>query len=265
MNNLTITEGTEQLTLESREVAEMVGKRHTDLMRSINGYVKVLTDAKMRSLDFFIPSDYVDAKGESRSCYLLTKKGCDMVANKMTGEKGILFTATYINRFEEMAEELKNQTPKLPTTYKQALLALVEEVEKNEQLELENKQQAKEIEYKQNVIQAFSDDITLTEKRQILNDVVRRGGVSKISDRWRLLYKNYQTKHKFNLTIQLENYNKKNKPKMKNKLDYIDKVRDDIDGLYEIACKLFESDIEKLVEEIYELRKSDTYEVTVLN
>lgn len=32
-----------------------------------------------------------------------------MVANKMTGDKGILFTATYVTRFEEMENELKNQ------------------------------------------------------------------------------------------------------------------------------------------------------------
>ncbi len=44
-------------------------------------------------VDFFILSTYQDSKGETRPCYLLTKKGCDMVANKMTGEKGVLFTA----------------------------------------------------------------------------------------------------------------------------------------------------------------------------
>ena len=35
-------------------------------------------------------------------CYLLSKMGCEMVANKLTGEKGILFTAAYVKRFNEM-------------------------------------------------------------------------------------------------------------------------------------------------------------------
>ncbi|MDN9204386.1 phage antirepressor KilAC domain-containing protein, partial [Clostridioides difficile] len=68
----------------------------------------------------------------------LTKKGCDMVANKMTGEKGIIFTAIYVTKFEEMERELKEQQPKLPTTYKEALQQLLIEVEEKEQLQLEN-------------------------------------------------------------------------------------------------------------------------------
>lgn len=59
-----------------------------------------------------------------------------MVANKMTGEKGVLFTAKYVTKFEEMEKELNNKNQfNLPTTYKEALLQLVEQVEKNEQLE----------------------------------------------------------------------------------------------------------------------------------
>src|SRR5699024_6361747 len=48
-------------------------------------------------------------KGNNKSYkhFLLTKKGCDMVANKMTGEKGILFTATYVDAFYQMQEQIK--------------------------------------------------------------------------------------------------------------------------------------------------------------
>lgn len=66
---------------DSREVAEMVDKRHADLCRDIERYIGAIsTNAKLRSLDFFVESTYIDKKGESRKCYLLTKKGCDMVA-----------------------------------------------------------------------------------------------------------------------------------------------------------------------------------------
>ena len=91
--------------LDSREVAKMVGMRHADLMRNISHYVDVIsTNAKLRSLDFFIERDYIDKKGESRKRYDITKKGCEMVANKLTGEKGILFTAEYVERFNQMEE-----------------------------------------------------------------------------------------------------------------------------------------------------------------
>lgn len=100
--------------LDSREVAKMVGMRHADLMRNISHYVDVIsTNAKLRSLDFFIERDYIDKKGESRKRYDITKKGCEMVANKLTGEKGILFTAEYVERFNQMeqADAIPRVTP----------------------------------------------------------------------------------------------------------------------------------------------------------
>lgn len=106
MNQLTIVEMNGQFLVDSREVAEMVGKEHKNLLRDIKGYCEILTRSDLSPSNFFIESDYVDGKGELRPHYLLTKKGCDMVANKMTGEKGILFTAAYVTKFEEMEKQL---------------------------------------------------------------------------------------------------------------------------------------------------------------
>lgn len=97
--------GQAQRTINSREVAEMVSMRHTDLMTKINGYVEILLNAKLRSVDFFIEDSYKDASGKENKYYQLTRKGCDMVANKLTGEKGVLFTAAYVTRFEEMEKD----------------------------------------------------------------------------------------------------------------------------------------------------------------
>ncbi|MDH6598418.1 MULTISPECIES: Rha family transcriptional regulator [Bacillus] len=116
-NNLQVIEQNGQYLVDSREVAEMTGKRHSDLIRTIKGYIDtILTDAKLRSLDFFVSSTYEDNKGEVRPHYLLTKKGCEMVANKMTGEKGVLFTAAYVTQFNQMEQNLQsfsNLSPQL--------------------------------------------------------------------------------------------------------------------------------------------------------
>lgn len=109
MNELQLINKNGVFYADSRQVAEMIGKRHTDLLRDINKYVNVLTNAKLRSLDFFVKTTYTDGKGEIRPCFLITRKGCDMVANKMTGDKGILFTAEYVSKFEEMEKQLKQQ------------------------------------------------------------------------------------------------------------------------------------------------------------
>ena len=100
----------------------MIGKRHTDLLRSIDSYNTILLNAELRSVDFFIESTYKDPSGKENKSYLLTRKGCDMVANKMTGEKGILFTAAYVTQFEAMQEELSK--PKVLSPKEQLMAAM---------------------------------------------------------------------------------------------------------------------------------------------
>lgn len=145
MSNLTIINNNGQLLVDSREVAEMIEKRHDHLIRDIKGYIEILgksTTPNLGALDFFIPNTYQDGKGEARPCYLITRKGCDMVANKMTGEKGVLFTATYVTRFEEMEHQIKHPIQRfdIPQTYSEALRLAADLVEKNEHLQLANVQ-----------------------------------------------------------------------------------------------------------------------------
>lgn len=91
-------------TIESREVAEMVAKRHDKLLRDIRSYIEHLAEAKVGEGDFFIASTYKDANNQKRPCFLLTKEGCEMVANKLIGKKGTIFTALYVKRFNEMQQ-----------------------------------------------------------------------------------------------------------------------------------------------------------------
>lgn len=120
MNNITIKQinigGQAVPVVDSREVAIMVDKRHSDLLESIKGYIGHLENGNFRSQDFFIKDTYkVEGNNKTYDCFLLTRKGCDMVANKMTGEKGVLFTAEYVTKFEEMENSLKGEPLKLTT------------------------------------------------------------------------------------------------------------------------------------------------------
>lgn len=112
MSNLTVLQGgqvNEEIYIDSLEVSEMTGKRHDNLVRDIDNYVSVLgQNSKLSSDKFFIETSYTAGTGRKYKSYLLTRKGCDMVANKMTGEKGILFTATYVTRFEKMKKKFTN-------------------------------------------------------------------------------------------------------------------------------------------------------------
>lgn len=112
--------------------------------------------------------------------------------------------------------------------------------------------QQEELNYKEDVIIGLVDQVNLAEKRQILNRVVRYKGAN-FQERWRELYKQFEMKYHIDLVKRFEAYNLTHKPKIKNKVDYIDKVMNKIPELYEIACKLYESDVKELAEQIYKL------------
>lgn len=115
-------------TIDSREVAEMVDMEHKNLLSKIRKYVEILDGSKLSSPQFFVPSTYVNNQNKEQPCYLLTKKGCEMVANKLTGEKGVIFTAKYVNRFAEMEQKIK-----LPKTDREILFLSVKVQEETAQ------------------------------------------------------------------------------------------------------------------------------------
>ena len=110
---------TKVLTLDSREVAEMVGKEHNKLLRDIRTYIEYLGEAKIGQSDFFIESTYVNSQNKVQPNYQVTKKGCEFIAHKLTGQKGTVFTATYINRFHEMEAALAGGNQKIVPEIKQ--------------------------------------------------------------------------------------------------------------------------------------------------
>lgn len=106
MNKFRITNLDGVETVDSRQVAEAIGKEHSKLLRDIRTYCDYLNESKIGLVDFFIESSYTDSKGETRPCYNVTRKGCEMIANKLTGQKGVIFTAMYVNAFHSMEDKL---------------------------------------------------------------------------------------------------------------------------------------------------------------
>ena len=103
----------EQKYLSSREVAEMVGKDHSDLLKDIRRYQEYLTEGNFPLSEYFKEDTYKDSTGRTLNCYLVSKKGCEFIAHKMTGQKGAIFTAKYIERFHEMQDALQKPMTQL--------------------------------------------------------------------------------------------------------------------------------------------------------
>lgn len=99
-------------TISSREIAKMMEVRHADLINKIEKHTAILEKVNERNfsfVDLWQLSSYKDAKGETRKEYQVTKKGCEFLAHKTTGEKGDLFTIRYMNKFDEMEQYIKEQ------------------------------------------------------------------------------------------------------------------------------------------------------------
>lgn len=111
--------------IDSREVATMVERSHDALLKSIRIYISYLRDGEIDESKFFIETTYTNAQNHEMPCYLITKKGCDMIANKMTGKKGVLFTAAYVTAFESMHGYITNQAKIPPTTSPAGVASLI--------------------------------------------------------------------------------------------------------------------------------------------
>ena len=137
MNSLVVSEK-EGIRVTSVELVDLINrfrkeegneteKRHSDLLASI----KVETDALERvgigQRNFSLTS-YVDKQNKKRPCYSMNKAGALQLLNK---ESAVVRykTAQHIEKLEKQVNKRG-----LPTTYKQALVELLAQVEENEKL-----------------------------------------------------------------------------------------------------------------------------------
>ena len=201
----------EQKFIDSREVAEMVGKQHNELLKDIRRYAEQLGEGKIPQSDFFTESAYVNSQNKKMPCYQVTKKGCEFIAHKLTGVKGTEFTAKYINRFHEMEDAIKSH---IPTGNELIALAVVEAQKLLAQKEEEIKQLEDSVQQMDKVITELTpkadyadrilssnDCMTVTQIAQdyglsavSFNRILSRAGIQrKVGEQW-ILYAEYQGK-----------------------------------------------------------------------
>lgn len=94
-----------KLLVSSRNVAEVFEKEHKNVLQDVRAVIAACSQDFAR-LNFQLGS-YKDANNQERPEYLLTKDGFTMLAMGYTGVKAMQFKEAYINRFNEMATQLK--------------------------------------------------------------------------------------------------------------------------------------------------------------
>lgn len=99
------------LVADSLEVADRFGKRHADVLRTIDGLItevatqNCVTNAEPES--YFIPSEYQN-RGKSYKKYLLTRDGFSLLVMGFTGPAALHWKLLYIEAFNKMEQALRS-------------------------------------------------------------------------------------------------------------------------------------------------------------
>ena len=222
MNEL-ILKGTQ--TISSVEVAEWIEKEHKHLLRDIDGYIENLTGLgkskvglsdKINVLEYFIEGTY-ESGTRSYRMYEITKKGCELIAHKMTGQKGTQFTATYIEKFHAMKDTLQSQnsdsldfqdlTPQLQ------FMINTERKQKELEVKLNTQQQelsvvSEKVDNMKNII-ALNPNNWRTETAHLINRMAEiAGGFEHISAIRQEIYNLLDLRMRTNMKIRLSNMRK---------------------------------------------------------
>jgi Rha family phage regulatory protein len=136
-----------QRSIPSLEVAEMVGRPHDNVLKDIRRIISQLGDVKSYE-SYFIESTYKNSQNKELPCFLLGKKGCELYGTRMTGATGTLFAVKYIERFNEMEQEVEK-----PKSQLEIMQMQIEQMVKQEQ-------RINVIEEKTAQIEAKQDNIT---------------------------------------------------------------------------------------------------------
>ena len=120
--------------MSSLEIAELTGRQHAMVMRSIRNMEAAWE--KVSGCKFALAS-YKDEQGKSRPCYELTKEECLYIATKFNDEA----RAKLIKRWHDLETGKSTPTFQVPQTFSEALMLAAQQQHKIERqrMEIESK------------------------------------------------------------------------------------------------------------------------------
>jgi len=104
-------------TMSSKEIAELTGKDHADVLKDIR---RILEQAEIDAGRF--SGIYLDARNRQKPCYHLPKRECDLVVSGYS----VKYRWAIIQRWHELEEAEKAPVHYIPQTHREAILAYAE-------------------------------------------------------------------------------------------------------------------------------------------
>ena len=223
----------ELIKITEKKGQQLVSARELHEFLEVNSRFNDWIGNRIRKYEFEEGNDYTKIlvqciRGQNEYDYAITidmAKELSMVENNEKGKKARKY-------FIQCEKKLKGiNQPKLPTTYKEALLQLVEAEEEKERLQLANKQQEQiigELKPKADytdVILKSNSLVTITQiakdygmSGQEMNSLLHELKVQyKLSDQWLLYSKYHNEGYTHSETIPIKHKNGRLEPKMNTK------------------------------------------------
>lgn len=127
-----------ELTMSSRDIAELVESRHDSVKRTIER----LAERAIIVQPPLVDEQVTDSMGRPRSesVYMVNKRDSYVVVAQLSPE----FTARLVDRWQEL-EQRATEGPKLPTTFAEALRLAAEQAERLEQQQAQLAQAAPKV------------------------------------------------------------------------------------------------------------------------
>ena len=105
MNNLVIMNNHQAVTT-SLKVAEVFEKEHRNVMQSI----KNLTAENSATRKMFIEDSYLNSRNQRFPMFYMNRDGFTLLGMGFTGPKAMEFKLKYIDAFNKMEEQIRNQS-----------------------------------------------------------------------------------------------------------------------------------------------------------
>ena len=244
--NLSGANNSNSLKMSSREIAEITGKQHKNVLRDcdkLNEHYEKLGMLKIEQGSYVHENT---GNQQHRECLLTKMQTMDL----MTGYNTELRIKVN-RRWEELENNLKNLHTELSIKEKLCLDIMMAKSDLERAVAINKyelgyvKPLEDKVEHQKEVIVYMTDDVKLQTQRQFLNEIIKMRGNKDdlIRKRWAVLYEFYEKSKGMRLNARLEAYNATNpSKKIKSKLQFVDEVLRDIPTLYKIAVKTFEAD-----------------------
>lgn len=136
-------------TMTSLEIAEVTGKRHSDVLEAIRNMESAWARVAQRK---FPLGSYKDANNQSRPCYILNKTECLYVATKFNDEA----RAKLVLRWEELESQVRKSEIIMPnfSNPAEAARAWADQYEQRLKLEVKAREDAPKVEFFESVAES---------------------------------------------------------------------------------------------------------------